>query len=221
MLLHESWTKALAQQPETGMGFQVLLLRGTYQLTEYAIVLNGSYVPDSVVGFRAVGEDTPMVAEAEMRSALREPAGTVHFRVLSRPEAVKAGLLARSAIADRPASEAPVGDSDMGERFLRFSAFPNDVRIVADGSVIPGTYVTTFEDGMNHVTTGRDAVRRYALPNPDPAVHRYHLMPPRMIPVRRGVVQPAFGQPGGGAEVIFEKGAPAGTRQLQDQIPPG
>lgn len=69
--------------------------------------------------------------------------------------------------------------------------------------------------------TGKDAVRRYALPNPDPAVYRYYLEPPTIIDVRRGTVQPAFGQPGGGAEVIFENGAPSGTKRAQDRIPPG
>lgn len=74
--------------------------------------------------------------------------------------------------------------------------------------------------GATHVKTGTDAVRRYALPNPAPAVHRCHLKPPRPIEVQRGTVQPAFGQPGGGVEIIFVRGSPAGTKFKQDQIPP-
>jgi hypothetical protein len=74
---------------------------------------------------------------------------------------------------------------------------------------------------LDEPETGMDAVRRYALPNPDPAVHRFFLKPLAAIPVRRGTVQPAYGRPGGGAEVIFEEGAPAGTKYEQDEIPPG
>ena len=66
-----------------------------------------------------------------------------------------------------------------------------------------------------------DAARRYALPNPEPAVHRFYLAPRVSIPVQRGTAQPAFSQPGGGVEVIFTGGAPAGTKYNRDQIPPG
>ena len=73
---------------------------------------------------------------------------------------------------------------------------------------------------MTYVKSGMDAVRRYALARPEPAVHRYYLEPRRLISIRRGTVQPAFGQPGGGVEAIFERGAPAGTKRKQDEIPP-
>src|SRR5436190_1959944 len=65
----------------------------------------------------------------------------------------------------------------------------------------------------------KEAVERYALPNPDPATHRFYLRPPAPIPVRRGTVQPANGHQGGGDEVIFDNGAPAKTRYKQDVIP--
>lgn len=68
--------------------------------------------------------------------------------------------------------------------------------------------------------TGAEAVERYALPNPEPAVHQLWLRPPDPIPVRRGTVQPAFGHKGGADEVIFETGAPTGTCHKRDSIPP-
>jgi hypothetical protein len=106
MILHDSWTEALAQHPETGMGFQVLLLRGTYALTEHAIVLNGSHVYEPTPGSRIVGDENLMVADAEMRSALQGPIGTVHFKVLSRAEAADALGFERAA-DHGPASEPP------------------------------------------------------------------------------------------------------------------
>jgi hypothetical protein len=54
----------------------------------------------------------------------------------------------------------------------------------------------------------------------DGELHRFYLRPPDPIPVRRGRVQPAFGQPGGGVEVIFETGVPPRTKYKQDTIPP-
>lgn len=212
--VHVSWKLALAQSPETGMGYQVVELDGTYQGPRYVIVLNGTLIHEPSTG--------PVVVREEFDRALtllEKPREQARFRVLTRAQAVAARVLEARGIGVGPASEAVPEDSEADEEFLRFSAFAADVRIKADGSVTPGTYVTTYEDGMAHVKTGKDAVRRYALPTPEPAVHRYHLKPPSTIPVRRGTVQPAFGQPGGGVEVIFEGGAPAGTKQKQDQIP--
>jgi len=219
MILHESWQEALARHPETGMGYQVVHLPGVHDAQQSAIVVNGERALERIPGVRAVREDLSRLADGGLLRALREEVAGVAFRVLSRAEAVEAGIL--EPTDDGPADAAPVEASDAGERFLRFSAFDNDRRILANGAVTPGTYVTTLKDGTANVRNGMDAVRRYALPNPDPAVHRYLLVPPSIVAVRRGTVQPAFGQPGGGAEVIFDKGASAGTMQGKDQLPAG
>lgn len=210
----------LARQPETGMGYQVLELQDLPREARHAIVFNGTHIHEVTPGPLVLRERPDRDAEAAALRALQEPAERTPFRVLSRPEAEQARVLESRPSDDGPASEAPIEQSAAEERFLRFSAFPDDIRIQEDGSLTAGTYVTTYEDGMAHVRTGTDAVRRYALPNPEPAVHRYQLQPPQPIPVRRGRVQPAFGQPGGGTEVIFEDGAPAGTKRKQDEIPP-
>jgi hypothetical protein len=219
--VHSSWRAALARRPETGMGYQVLELESLYHATEYAIVLNGSQAHEPTGGPLLVLEDRQEAAEDSGLRMLQRRVEGAHFKVLSRLEAEYAGVIEARAIGDGPASDAPIEQSEEEERFLRFSAFADDVRILPAGSVTSGTYVTTYDDGIRYVKTGMDAVRRYALPNPQPAVHRYHLKPPLVIPVRRGKVQPAFDQPGGGVEVIFERGAPPGTKRGQDQLPPG
>jgi hypothetical protein len=84
---------------------------------------------------------------------------------------------------------------------------------------VPGTYATTEEDAK-HVKTGRDAVKRYALPNPKPAVYVLTIDPPIRTKLKRGVAQPAYGQPGGGVEVIFVNGSPDQTVTGPAQIPP-
>ncbi|MBI4263103.1 MAG: hypothetical protein HY657_01900 [Acidobacteria bacterium] len=106
-----------------------------------------------------------------------------------------------------------------GEVFVRFSAFQNDNRIREDGSLRPGTYATTEEDARN-VKTGRDAVARYALSNPQPASYRFTIRPEIDTVIQKGIVQPAFEQPGGGVEVIFKDGAAPNTVTLPpDKIP--
>ena len=48
-----------------------------------------------------------------------------------------------------------------------------------------------------------------------------HLNPPvRITILKRGVVQPAYGQPGGGVEVILVNGSPPNTVTGPKQIPP-
>jgi len=103
------------------------------------------------------------------------------------------------------AADAPCEETKAGDAFRRFSAFPNDKRIKADGSVYPGTYATTAEDG-DKVKTGLEAVERYALPNPMPASYRFAIQPDKDILIKKGIAQPAYGHCGGGAEVIFVEG---------------
>jgi hypothetical protein len=217
--LHESWAATLRELPETGMGYQVLELKSPGFRPEHVIVANGQLTVDPARGRLVVREGIDRGTEERVEKALSGPVRDASFSVLSRKQAVAVKAISSVApSAGRPASEAPVEQSGSEERFLRFSAFPNDIRILADGSVTAGTYVTTYADGIT-VPTGTGAVQRYALPNPAPAVHRYYLQPPKPISIQRGTVQPAYGQPGGGAEVIFVNGAPAKTKYKQDQIP--
>jgi hypothetical protein len=117
------------------------------------------------------------------------------------------------------ASDALEEELQEEERFKRFSAYANDRRVTASGALVPGTYATTEEDAK-HVKTGRDAVKRYALPNPAPAVHVFTIEPPLRTRLQRGVAQPAYRQPGRGVEVIFVNGSPDKTVTGPAQIPP-
>lgn len=53
-----------------------------------------------------------------------------------------------------------------------------------------------------------------ALPNDDPASHRFLITPVPATIVQSGIVQPSFGKPGGGVEVIFTNGSQRGTVTL-------
>lgn len=218
MELSASWTRSLMSLQETGMGYQVVEVSPTYGVTVPILVLNAEMAIEEGVTrflhFRASSSDI-----REAYDVLRE-APRVRFRVLSLPELESRAMLERySEVGDGPAIEAMPVACKPEEKFLRFSAFANDRRILADGSLTAGTFATTWEDGWLSVRTGLDAVQRYALPNSAPAVNRFWLSPPQAVNVQRGTAQPAYGQPGGGVEVLFTNGAPANTLKKQDQIP--
>ena len=102
--------------------------------------------------------------------------------------------------------------------FKRFSAYENDHRITSDGGLLPGTYATTEEDAKI-VRTGKEAVARYALPNPKPASNVWTIKPRKDTFIQFGIVEPAYGQPGGGVEVLFKDDTHAGTVTGPDKIP--
>ena len=61
------------------------------------------------------------------------------------------------------------------------------------------------------VSTGEQAVERYALPNPTPAVYRFRIDPTAGTQHQAGIVQPAYGHAGGGVEVLFTAGTAEDT----------
>lgn len=91
------------------------------------------------------------------------------------------------------------------QAFLRFSAFPNDKRILTNGGLLPDTFATTVNDARL-APSGLAAVGRYALPNPLPAKFVYTVVPPAGTQIQMGAVLPNNGQAGGGVEVWFPKG---------------
>lgn len=217
--IHPRATESLIHQPETGMGWQLVDVRLSTGEAALVRVFNAELlVSQPLAGHvrEAAARDRRAI-----EAVVEWKAGT-QLHVLTRSEAMARGFLEKSvSMRGGPANEAAPEWSDANEEFRRFSAFANDRRVNADGSLVPGTYATPAGDANAHVRTGMDAVRRYALPNPDPAIHRYWLMSAERLRVQRGTAQPAFGQPGGGAEVIFLDGAPARTKHHQDTIPPG
>ena len=146
----------------------------------------------------------------ELRTA-KSAAGEIRsLQVLPQEPISLSTTRVAKAATKAPAAQAPIEKTTAGEVFVRFSAFANDYRVQADGGWSPGTYATTEEDAKN-VKTGKEAVARYALPNPTPASYRYTGRPHKDTDVQRGAVEAAFDQPGGGVEVIFPGGTQAGT----------
>lgn len=119
---------------------------------------------------------------------------------------------------DGAAKDAPITSTGRDEIFKRFSHFKNDFRVTSGRGLSPGTFATTALDAI-HVKTGMDAVHRYALPDKRPANQRFTIAPPQSTPLQRGVAQPAYGETGGGVEVIFVDGSPDNTVSGPEEIP--
>ena len=222
--LNASLQAQLLHLPESGMGYQVLeILTDTNEHLK-AIAYNAEPVlPDRpeqrsllweyALGRLSIGGHGREIREVHLlpRSAASGWAG------LSVRES-------RAAYGSRPhrgpAKDAPNERTKAGEAFRRFCAFENDRRVTADRRLTPGTDATTYRDS-ELVRTGKEAVARYALPNPQPAVHRFTSTPVPELTIQYGIVEPANGQPGGGEEVIFADGTNPGSVVRRDMIPPG
>lgn len=112
--------------------------------------------------------------------------------------------------AGKGAKDAPITTTVLGNVFKRFSAYINDFRITEKRGLKPGTFATTEEDARQ-VHTGREAVSRYALENKQSANKVFTITPPGGTRLQEGIVQPAYGEVGGGVEVIFVDGTGDGT----------
>jgi hypothetical protein len=101
------------------------------------------------------------------------------------------------------------------ERFVRYTTFRTDRRVdPAAGALRDGTFAApASEERM--VPSGFSAVGRFALPSLLPAIWRRDIVPPAGTAYLCGAVVPMYGQAGGGVEVKFDWGAPAGSAHLR------
>ena len=222
-LLNEDRQRELIEQPESGMGYQNVAIELRNGETRYGTAFNAEfllYSGESPHLLQKISEpsDRLLMLEGKQLGLGEE---ILSLRVLGSEAYVSTRVRESSSSTQRSsgASEAPAEELQEEEKFKRFSAYANDRRVTATGALVPGTYATTEKDAK-HVKTGRDAVKRYALPNPAPAVHVFTIDPPLRTRLKRGVAQSAYGQPGGGVEVIFVNGSPDKTVTGPAQIPP-
>lgn len=222
-LLNEQRQKELTAQPESGMGYQDVAIKLRNGETRYGTAFNAEfllYSGESLSLLERISEPSQRLLMLE-RKELSLGQEILSLKVLQSEADVSTRVRESSSStkSSSGASDAPEEELQEEEKFKRFSAYANDRRVTASGALVPGTYATTEEDAK-HVKTGRDAMKRYALPNPKPAVYVFTIDPPIRTKLKRGVAQPAYGQPGGGVEVIFVNGSPDKTVTGPAQIPP-
>lgn len=133
---------------------------------------------------------------AALANAFSPPAPTAPTTPIVPPAGPPAAALARPL-------RKLTGDK---EGFLRFTFQIPDRRVnSATGEVIPDTFCAPFRDGQK-ITSGFEAVGRFALPVPLPYRYVVLLVPPNGTSVEIGTVTPNFGQAGGGVEAMFPAG---------------
>ena len=203
-------TRSLIQQPESGMGYQVVDAVTADYKKKRGIVLNA----ELLVLDEDRQTDRLVVLRKSASEALKAASSTAgKFRSLSVVRDDRTTVLSMRAAKAGSASEGTSDKTKDGDRFYRFSAFQNDRRVTPEKSLLPGTYATTEKDG-NTIKTGKEAVERYALPNDDPASYRFTVKPEKDTTIQTGIVQPANGHQGGGVEVIFTDGTQKDTVTL-------
>lgn len=210
--LSEDQAAVLIEQPESGMGYQAVEVE-VDSATIFALAFNA----ELLVRPEELSEVTGRSHEQLLQTAVL----IQRFRLRA---VLPAGALASTPTAP-PAAGSALAPSPLLSRttlvhegFIRFSAYPNDKRIRKDGSVANNTYATTISDARFAVS-GLAVAGRYALPNPSPAVYAYTIVPGSGIGYQLGTARPANFQAGGGVELVFPAGAPAGSAFKPYEIP--
>lgn len=214
----------LLNQPEYGMGYQRIQAKLTNGNSQKGYVFNAElFVPDEDRILHKLVERRVVFAKA-LNTAKRATTSIRSFEVIPRYTSKSpfgGQTLAKNYLQEsKAAADGPVESTKTDEIFKRFTAYQNDRRITASGGLLSGSYATTKADA-HYAATGHQAVARYALPNPEPAIYLFTIKPPSATTIQRGTVQPAYGQPGGGVEVLFPRGTTDRTVTGPDVIPEG
>ena len=212
--------ESLIVQPESGMGYQTVEV--LYKMYEPRLRRGTVYNAELLMW-----EEEPSTMLSEAYETLIEKASDSEARLIKSIRVISPPKVAAESIAEKflrrvlgePATEGEPRQTKEGEVFARFTAYKNDRRITSGKGLTAGTYATTEADAKN-IKTGSEAVERYALPDPKPAVYRYTVKPGKDTIYREGVVQPAYGRKGGGVEVIFDRGTDDKTVTGPAVLPP-
>lgn len=210
ILLPADQQEYLIAQPESGMGYQRVeaQINGHW---EHGVVFNSKLL--------VTGEDAQPALHVLKEAAARYKS-QIHVTA-DQPVPIRMAPSNRNSLQEHASAgdgeytgsaiKAAEEETCTGEVFIRFSAFERDFRITPEGGLVSGSYATTLLDAAECIQTGSDPVERYALPNSDPPQFIFRILPRASTAIKRGIVQPANDQPGGGVEVIFPKGTLSGT----------
>ncbi len=193
--------------PESGMGFQIIRYSNIFWMIFNATLI----IPFDELRERGFTQDDYFSLSGDPDS---------QYISHLKPPDIKDEFLLAFSILDREYRDSSTGltfnettisppetviSSKRPYSYYRFSPYYKDKRISPDGSFIPGTYATTYND-MHFVPSGFAAVGRYALPNPASAQFVFPILTYDR-PTLMGTATPNFGQAGGGVEVLFQTGA--------------
>ncbi|CAN5441175.1 hypothetical protein BH10BAC1_BH10BAC1_03140 [soil metagenome] len=200
----------LLNLPETGMGYQIIEASedDNYQ-TKRFVVLNSELIIES---FNAEDVLNKILIEGIAKfKAQAKVLNLKNIAVLNKFEAFG------EVNEDNPdkiigAKDSPETRTDGKELFVRLSPFYNDRRIDRVKKCLhPQSFATTFIDYDTCRKQKIDPVERLALPSEEQINWVFHIRPTKLDVIQRGIVQPANGHNGGGAEAYFKNGTSVGT----------
>lgn len=185
----DNLASTLVSLPETGMGYQVVELK-SFASQRRIIFLN------SCIGF----ETQDMGRSIELKEAKTADFNIDISNIVIDNE--KGALEGKEETATGSALE----------KFVRLSAFRNDLRIDQENKCLrPGSFTTNLPDYLTLTINGNDPIERYALPNTLPICHLFYIGLRLGDVFQRGIVQPAFNSSGGGIEFFFKSGTSRNT----------
>lgn len=201
----------LLNQPETGMGYQVIEASkiGSYDNKKY-IILNSQVAIDldENSGKNIKNIINEGILKIQM-SAQKISFSTI--KVYSEKE--YRNTLNESKISgEKAAIDNQKKSANGDEEFVRLSAFQDDKRIDRVKKCLrSGSYTTTKKDYLFCKSSHSNPIERYALPNEDKIQWAFFIKPKKGDTFQKGKVQPANGKIGGGEEAYFESGTSVGT----------
>lgn len=197
----------LLQLPESGMGYQVVEATFKNKVKKETLILNATLAEPT--DGRSVGQIMKSLSLQETNELYKfaeesnEIIDVEFKREFGTFKKAGYGTFAES----RGAESGNLEKTEKDEYFIRFSHFEDDRRIdKKNKKVLPGSYATTLDDANYCLKNNIDPRARYALPNNLTIEYKFHIEPEEEINIRRGTVEPANDQPGGGFEVIFPNG---------------
>lgn len=213
----EAVQKKLLSMPESGMGFQIVDATYSDRSKKECIILNATLAEPT----------NNRSAQVVLGSISLQEAERIYKFALASTEIVDVQLKADKGIfkssvvrltESKGADRQPEEQTKKDEHFVRFSHFEDDKRIdKVNKRALPGTYATTYEDAEYCLRNKINPIARYALPSTLTIEYAFQISPLEKTPIKRGTVEPANNQPGGGAEVLFTKGTDKNTVFLPPQ----
>lgn len=197
----------LLNLPESGMGYQIVEATFSDKSKKEAIVFNATIAEPT--NNRSIEQIFKSI-RTESLDSIYESA-SVSYDIIDVRMKEDKGIFksAGTRMIDeaKGAKSSSIEYTEKGEYFIRFSHYEDDKRIdKRNKKVLPGTYATTSEDAKYCLDNNVDPRARYALPNNLTIEYTFHITPEEDTQIKRGTVEPANNQPGGGEEVLFPEG---------------
>src|SRR6266487_1773226 len=153
----------LLNQPETGMGYQVVeaIKKGTYTKEKF-LILNSEIVIEKN-GYEGDNVRKVITEGIALIKASADNITLIDISVLNERQFRNAVNESKTE-KEKGAIDNPVENANGDEIFVRLSAFDDDKRVdKVNKRLRPGSYTTTMDDYLKCKVNSDDPVERYAL----------------------------------------------------------